>query len=872
MRNPLSDDFPLPPTVPTDAPPKVFKAWLQQIQTNQEFWRNPDVHLQIADQLIHHLPSDRSFAEFFSWLDFSYLRLAQTKAIIDATSFCPTEIGTGNCRIILDWIASLDNRIDTIRRELQEQIDRVADSMMSRAPNFAAPIIVAAAPPPIEDHSEQIANLQTQVNLCNENAESLTAEISELRNAMDNMKRWAVAEAEAAQLPSDWDLPARHRDCVNIFAAYDRHCEILSSPRFEINRLPAVMAGLPNARWSSDPRSIATPSITITLKDTLCIVINKYRLKSAFACARTPAMRSWTLFGDINGEWHTLDEVSTTNVLCDGATHEFEVSNHVPVTAVRLCMVGRNRCGSKQLHLAEFVLAGDVFGPHEIIQARGIIPKEDPEFAWRSVCNPTQKIARKVIENEEDHLPIASNYESQNEQWQTVVNGDAETAGEREEKKDIVNAEGTENADRLKRMEEEQRENDLVIESHREVLDEINSTIDDGSVTKLSIIETNESEKAPCDVTEHESTQGQFESPPLATVGASEPNPACATSPVESATPIGDNCTIVDENLLFPDQTAPTVAQRPALITEMVGLEEVRQLGVSRFGTVRLVRRAKSGGGFEYFAAKYYNMGDNKEGTIGFHDRMRGFLDLFHPHVMPLIGMVNPTNTAGPILLTPYSQSGSLEDVLDRVRRNDPPPFWNDATKLRMIVSLVTGLNYLHNHGIVHRELKPTDLIVESDGSLRICGYATSVLEEHRFTKATQVGGPSYMAPEIFDDEHDGQKLRDPKTDIFSFGLIVYELLCGPKVFPSTMSAATIMRRAMSTRASDRPVIPDSLHPILRELMSRSWIPTATKRPSFETLWKRMRGARFKLFPAIDVHFSSLPNTKELQSKSQEQK
>jgi serine/threonine protein kinase len=290
----------------------------------------------------------------------------------------------------------------------------------------------------------------------------------------------------------------------------------------------------------------------------------------------------------------------------------------------------------------------------------------------------------------------------------------------------------------------------------------------------------------------------------------------------------------------------------------MAGLEEVRQIGSSFFGVVRLVRRAKAGGGFDYFAAKYYDVGDNREGIFNFHDRMRGFLDLCHPHVMPLIGVVDPVGQSGPILLTEYSEQGSLEDVLERVRRNDPPPFWNDATKLRMIVSLITGLNYLHNHGIVHRELKPTDLIVESDGSLRVCGYATSVLEEHRFTRATQVGGPSYMAPEIYDDEHDGQRLRDPKTDVFSFGLIIYELLCGQKIFPSTMSAATIMRRAMSTRASDRPMIPDSLHPILRELMSRSWIPTATKRPSIETLWKRMRGARFKLFPTVDAVFIPL--------------
>jgi hypothetical protein len=150
---------------------------------------------------------------------------------------------------------------------------------------------------------------------------------------------------------------------------------------------------------------------------------------------------------------------------------------------------------------------------------------------------------------------------------------------------------------------------------------------------------------------------------------------------------VPDNRAILDENLLFPDQTATTAAESPALITEMAGLEEVRQFGSSRFGVIRLVRRAKARGGFDYFAAKYYNVGDNKEGTIGFHDCMRDFLNLGHPHVMPLLGVVDPVNTTGLILLTPYSESGSFEDVLECLRRNDPPPFWNDAKKLRMIVS-----------------------------------------------------------------------------------------------------------------------------------------------------------------------------------------
>jgi hypothetical protein len=320
---------------------------------------------------------------------------------------------------------------------------------------------------------------------------------------------------------------------------------------------------------------------------------------------------------------------------------------------------------------------------------------------------------------------------------------------------------------------------------------------------------------------------------------------------------VADGSVEIDEkNLLSETKLSSPPAN---LITDLDGFEEVCELGSSRFGTVRLLRRPTFDGNFVFFAAKFYNVGDNNEGRQVFDDRMKKLLELSHPHVMQIVGVIPPTRTCGPILLTPYSSIGSLETVLSAVRSNKPPPIWTDATKLRLIVSLVSGLNYLHKKGIVHRELKPNDLIVDSDGSLRICGYATSIFEEHKYTTASQFGDPSYAAPEVYDDELEGKKTRDPKTDVFSFGLIVFEILCGQKVFSPTMSAAAIMRKAQSDRPKDRPMISSRLHKVLQEMICRSWVSAATKRQPMETHWKRMRDVGFKLLPGVEVKF--LPHT-----------
>jgi serine/threonine protein kinase len=347
------------------------------------------------------------------------------------------------------------------------------------------------------------------------------------------------------------------------------------------------------------------------------------------------------------------------------------------------------------------------------------------------------------------------------------------------------------------------------------------------------------------------------ETPPVATGDPLQVVPKVANADDqkkdEAPLEVRDGHVRIDEEMLLSEMRH---SSSPAdLIIDLDGFEDVRELGQSRFGSVHLLRRRNSNGTFEDFAAKFYNMGENREGRGVFEDRMKQLLELSHPHVMPIVGMIPGTKTTGPIFLTPYSEIGSLETVLSAVRRNEPPPNWNNGMKLGLIVSLVSGLNYLHKNGIVHRELKPNDLIIESNGTLRVCGYATSILEEHKYTKATQVGGPSYMPPEIYDDDRDGKKLRDPKTDVFSFGLLLFEILFDQKVFPSTMSTAAIMRKMQSDRARDRPMVRTNVHKILQEIISRSWVPSAAKRPSMEMLWNRMRDVGFDLFPGVVVTF-----------------
>jgi hypothetical protein len=72
---------------------------------------------------------------------------------------------------------------------------------------------------------------------------------------------------------------------------------------------------------------------------------------------------------------------------------------------------------------------------------------------------------------------------------------------------------------------------------------------------------------------------------------------------------------------------------------------------------------------------------------------------------------------------------------------------------------------------------------------------------------------------------------RDPAIDVFSFALILFEILFGEKVFPESLSDGDVFREALR---SHRPLIKTTLHQILQELISRGWSTESDQRPTFE--------------------------------------
>lgn len=144
----------------------------------------------------------------------------------------------------------------------------------------------------------------------------------------------------------------------------------------------------------------------------------------------------------------------------------------------------------------------------------------------------------------------------------------------------------------------------------------------------------------------------------------------------------------------------------------------------------------------------------------------------------------------------------------------------------RLLLQLCEPLKALHEAGIIHRDLKPSNILIDRDGVGRLTdfGVAKSVESQTTNTRTGQVlGTPSYMAPEIVDGN---SKHADPRTDIYSIGVVFYELLCTSVPFKgswSELESAILHDRPPTLESFDPPWdIPEELERVCLKCLEKN--------------------------------------------------
>jgi len=156
-----------------------------------------------------------------------------------------------------------------------------------------------------------------------------------------------------------------------------------------------------------------------------------------------------------------------------------------------------------------------------------------------------------------------------------------------------------------------------------------------------------------------------------------------------------------------------------------------------------------------------------------------------------------------------------------RERLDDPAPIdpWQAAG---LVAQVAEALDAAHRAGLVHRDVKPANILLCGDGRVKVAdfGIAKALAEADLTQPGLMVGTAKYLAPEQVEG-----KAVDPRTDIYSLGVVLYEMLCGRPPFEADGDAATALARLHRDPLRPRqvrPSVPKALEEVVGRAMARA--------------------------------------------------
>lgn len=141
------------------------------------------------------------------------------------------------------------------------------------------------------------------------------------------------------------------------------------------------------------------------------------------------------------------------------------------------------------------------------------------------------------------------------------------------------------------------------------------------------------------------------------------------------------------------------------------------------------------------------------------------------------------------------------------------------ADAIDCMIKVCHALDYAHQRGVIHRDVKPGNILMGTNGEVKIADFGLACFKELALCDTKTVGTPSYMPPEQV-----AGRGSTPRSDLFSVGVVLYRLLCGAKPFEGADSVEmrrNILEKPHVPLASRRPDLPPELFAVIDRALSK---------------------------------------------------
>ena len=202
-----------------------------------------------------------------------------------------------------------------------------------------------------------------------------------------------------------------------------------------------------------------------------------------------------------------------------------------------------------------------------------------------------------------------------------------------------------------------------------------------------------------------------------------------------------------------------------------------------------------------------------------------------HPNVLTFFGVAVSEDKISSLIVTELAFGGSLYSCLHGKKREIP----TTDQSLGWAFQIASGMEYLHSHNVIHRDLKSPNVLLSFGKQAMICDFGTARQLSETCISTKQAGTYRWMAPEIAEECY--AKISS-KCDVFSYGMILYEIYALKLPFGDISNDVMVCNAIMEGK---RPSIPERLPSFLHPLLQDCWDKEPTQRPSFETIVMTIR-------------------------------
>lgn len=219
---------------------------------------------------------------------------------------------------------------------------------------------------------------------------------------------------------------------------------------------------------------------------------------------------------------------------------------------------------------------------------------------------------------------------------------------------------------------------------------------------------------------------------------------------------------------------------------------------------------------------------------------------LNHPSIVKFYGInfhsIDDPISLNPTILTEYHSKGSLKSILDKEKKNIADHNWTPTKKYICLLGISDAMRYLHRAGILHRDLKPQNILIDDNYYPKVCDFgfarcfAKALTNSMQLSMTGQFGTPLYMAPELFEnDDH-----FSSAVDVYAFALIAYEIVVGKEPFFENGKSIKFTDIFKKIPNGERPIFDTNIQDKMKELIEKCWSQDPKDRPSFDDVFEKL--------------------------------